>query len=285
MIPLHEDQIHAPAWQKLCDYIWAEKEPRGYEESVLANVNPNLKMINGKDFNTNGSGVIFAGMCHLLEQVLNSMPARGNYIIVHRTNDRPFTQLMADCIPKSVKHIYTVDCRVTHPKVTAIPFGVASINGEDETLKQIAEIKYSEMAKTRIFACYNINPSTFHRNESIPFVSSSPLVEYIPPYIGADEFHYKCKYHEFTMALAGCGADASRQWSSMILGSIPIVTDCPEMRHFEDMPLVYCPKDFNEITDEWLDLQKESVKGKTKERLRMSYWAKHLQSMRNLYGL
>ena len=69
------------------------------------------------------------------------------------------------------------------------------------------------------------------------------------------------------------------------IGSIPIVTDCPEMRHFEDMPLVYCPKDFNEITNEWLDKAKESVKDKSTERLRMSYWENHLNEMKSKYGI
>lgn len=284
MKPLYEDQIHTPAWQKLCDYIWAEKEPRGYEETVVANVNPNLKMINGND-RPGASGVIFVGMCHLLENVLQALPTNGNYIVVHRTNDRPYTPFMQECRPPSVKHIYTVDCRGKWDNVTAIPFGVASINGEDEILKKVIKTEYFELHKTRIFACYNVNRDTKHRNESLSFVENSHLVKWIKPYCGQDVFHKLCKLHEFTMALAGCGADASRQWSSMILGSLPIVTDCPEMRHFEDMPLVYCPKDFNEITDEWLDNAKESVKGKNTERLRMSYWANHLNETKSKYGI
>ena len=87
------------------------------------------------------------------------------------------------------------------------------------------------------------------------------------------------------MALAGCGADASRQWTSIILGSIPIVTDCPEMRHFEDMPLVYCPADFNQITNEWLDASKQGIGYKSTARLRMSYWENHLNEMKKQYGI
>jgi hypothetical protein len=232
-----------------------------------------------------GSGILYVGMNHLLEDVLRSMPSEGNYIVIHRTNDRPFTQKMVDNCPPSVKHIYTVDCRGTWDNVTAIPFGVSSINGEDEILKEVCATEYFiEYPNKRIFACYNINRDTFHRNESIPFVENNHLVDYIKPYIGQDEFHRQCKHHEFTLALAGCGADASRQWTSMILGSIPIVTDCLEMRHFEDMPLVYCPP-FNEITNEWLDHAKESVKGKSVERLRMSYWINHINEMKLKYGI
>lgn len=279
---LHEDQVHAPAFQKLCDYIWSEDWANDYEHSVIRDHNPNLKRINGNS--QIESGVIYVGLNHLLEDVLAKLPKNGNFMVVHRTNDRPFTQKMMDNKPKSVKHIYTVDCRGIWDNVTAIPFGVASINGEDEILKDVYRRKRVTRSDTRIFACYNINPDTFHRNESIPFVESSPLVKYIKPYIGQDEFHIECKSHEFTLALAGCGADASRQWTSMILGSIPIVTDCPEMRHFSDMPLVYCPA-FNQITNEWLDHARESVKGKSMERLKMSYWQCHINNMKLNYGI
>lgn len=278
MKPLHEDQIHAPAFQKLCDYIWAEKEPRQYEESVKATINPNIKLINDVD-RPGQSGVIFVGLCHLLEDVLTKIPRDGNYIVIHRTNDRPFVQRMVDNIPPSVKHIYTVDCRGKWDNVTAIPFGVSSINGEDEILKDVLNNEPLFQTNHRIFCCYNVNSDTLHRNESLPFVKNSPLVKYQEPSIGQYDFHAMCKSHEFTMALAGCGADASRQWSSMILGSIPIVTDCPEMRHFEDMPLVFCPP-FEQITNEWLDNAKESIKGKSTARLRMSYWENHINEMK-----
>lgn len=287
MKPLHEDQIHAPAFQKLCDYIWAEDHQNEYEKSVIRDHNPNLKLINARNFKevSNESGVISVGMCHLLEDVLRSIPKEGNYIVIHRTNDRPFTQVMVDAMPPSVKHIYTVDCRVNHPQVTAIPFGVSSINGEDEILKAVFNEEKNNFKVKKIFACYNVNPDTKHRNESLSFVQTSNLVHYRKPDLPQDVFHRYCKAHEFTMALAGCGADASRQWSSMILGSIPIVTDCIEMRHFEDMPLVYCPADFNMITDEWLDEAKQSIVGKSTERLHMSYWINHLNEKRKEFGI
>lgn len=282
MKPLYEDQIHTPAWQKLCDYIWAEKEPRGYEVSVKEHHNKDIQLINGNDL-PGRSGVIFVGMCHLIEDVFRKLPKEGNYIVVHRTNDRSFTQYMLDQKPVSVKHIFTVDCAVNNYSVTAIPFGVSSIMGEDPFLKSIANEEKKEASK-RIFACYNSNRDTKHRNESLEFSRTSPLVNYMPPTISQEEFHRHCRDHEFVLALAGCGADASRQWSSMTLGSIPIVSDVTEMRHFEDMPLVYCPA-FNQITNEWLDKAKESVNGKSIDKLRMSYWQERLSNMKKLYGI
>jgi hypothetical protein len=290
MKALVNDQIHTPAWQKLCDYMWADDATRPvksgvWEYAVQCARDYNMKIINQDSMPD--SGVIFVGMCHLLEYVFNSMPRSGNYIIVHRTNDRPFTELMYKCKPPSVKHIYTVDSRVKANDVSAIPFGNASINGEDILVKKIAKEKKRKTDK-KLFVCYNTNPDTPHRNASIPILKQKDFafvyeLEYPHKQMAGDEFYRNVHAHKYTMALAGCGADASRQWAAMQLGSIPIVTDCIEMRHFEDLPMIYCPEDMNDITEEWLD--KQDVSGKSTERMRMSYWAKHLTDKRIEYGI
>jgi hypothetical protein len=50
------------------------------------------------------------------------------------------------------------------------------------------------------------------------------------------------------------------------------------MRFFEDLPLVYCPANMEDITEEWLS--KQDVSGKSTERMRMSYWVNHINEMK-----
>jgi hypothetical protein len=193
--------------------------------------------------------------------------------------------------PKSVKHVYTVDCKGEFPNVSAIPFGNASINGEDSLVKQVAQNGMEwlkDKAGTKLFVCFNTNPDTPHRIEAINHLRDKDFahvfeLNYPTVQMPADEFYRQVQAHKFTMALAGCGADASRQWAAIQLGSIPIVTDCPQMRHFSDMPLVYCPKDMADLTEEWLDNQ--DVSGKSTERMRMSYWTKHIENAIQYYGI
>lgn len=279
MLPLHEDQIHAPAFQKISDFIWGEEGRCDYELSVIREHNPKLKMVNASNFPKEGKGVLFIGMCHLIEEIFQVLPKTGEWIIIHRTNDRSFTKAMYNKKPESVKHIYTVDCQVHELDVSAIPFGVSSILGEDEIIKPIIS-EPVEPAKTKIFCRYNVNPGTLHRNESLPILRTKPFVKLIEEQIPVDQFYRECKAHKFTMALAGCGMDASRQWSAILLGSIPIVTDCIEMRHFEDLPMIYCPHNMNDITEEWLSAMSigTGITEKNTMRMRMSYWKKHLEN-------
>ena len=290
MKKLYNDQIHVPAFIKCCTHIWSDDVDRQQKSGVWDYYNSiskefNLPLVNHT--NMPKSGVIFVGMCHLIESVMQSLPLGGNYIIIHRTNDRPFTEDMYKTKPSSVRYIYTVDCRVNHGDVCAIPFGNSSINGEDKLVKKIAR-EDKRIVDKSVFVCYNTNPDTPHRNESIGIMKGKDFafvyeLEYPHKQMAADEFYHNVKAHKYTMALAGCGADASRQWAAIQLGSIPIVTDCIEMRHFEDMPMIYCPKDMNTITLEWLDSQ--DLSGKSTERMRMSYWAKHIETKRKEYDI
>jgi len=280
--PLHEDQIHNAPFIEACTHIWSDDVSRSQKSGVW-----DYYLAISKEFNkplvdhTNipKEGVIFVGMCHLLESVFQSLPPSGSYIFVHRTNDRPYTEQMNYLKPPSVKHVYTVDCRGVFNNVSAIPFGNASINGEDPLVKQIVKEPRRPTEKS-LFLCYNTNPNTPHRNESIPIMKGKDFAFVYELdhakgiQMAGDEFYRNVHDHKYTMALAGCGADASRQWAAIQLGSIPIVTDCPEMRHFEDLPLIFCPKDMNDITLEWLDSQ--SIEGKSTERMRASYWANHI---------
>lgn len=291
MKPLHEDQINNDAFMQCCTHIWSDDVSRSQKSGVwdyYVEVSNKFGIPLVDHTNVPQSGVIFVGMCHLIESVFQSLPRNGNYIIIHRTNDRQYLPEFDAVKPPSVKHVYTVDCKGTFSNVSAIPFGNASINGEDPFVKQVAVEPKRPTAK-RVFVCYNTNKDTPHRNASIPAMKAKPFtfvyeLEYPHKQMPVMEFMRNTHDHEFTMALAGCGADASRQWSAIQLGSIPIVTDCEQMRHFADMPIVFCP-DFDLITEEWLNQQAKAVKGKDTIRARASYWQNHIQQKRQEYGI
>lgn len=288
MKPLYEDQISNDPFVKTCDYIWSDDVSRDKKSGVYdyyKGISDKFNKPLVDHTNMPEQGVIYSGMCHILEHTFNSLSrTRGNYIFIHRTNDRPFTKEMYSCKPPSVRHIYTVDCQVNTHDVSAIPFGNASINGEDEIVKMVAK-EHVEPAKTKLFVRMNVNNdgSTQHRMQALKSIPSNSFAKIITHQIPQDEFYRECKAHKFTLALAGCGADASRQWSAIQLGSIPIVTDCVEMRHFEDLPLVYCPKNMSELTEEWLDQQ--SLEGKSTERMRASYWINHINQKKQEHGI
>jgi len=160
MIPLHEDQIHAPAFQKLCTHIWSSQKHDSYIDSVIKEHNPKLKIVYKGEKPPVRSGVINVGLNQLIEDFFDQVNRDVNWIVIHRTNDRSFTENMYKKKPDNIKHIYTVDCQVNKSDVTAIPFGLASIMGEDELIKQIVQEDIPP-AKTKVFVRYNVNNSGY----------------------------------------------------------------------------------------------------------------------------
>lgn len=277
MKPLHEDQIHSPAFQKISDFIWSANKSEEYILSVIRDINPNLKVIN--KHSPPLKGVLFVGMNQLIEDVFDQISREGSYIIICAPQDRSFTEAFYKRKPKSVKHIYTTNCQVKADDVTAIPMGIATITGECQTLKQVAQEEVKK-AETLVFVRYNVNNSgyTEERKASLPILKSKSFCKVVEEQIPQDEFLREIKAHKFTMALKGQGKDAARQWEAVTLGSIPILTDCIEMRFFEDMPVVYCPNDVNNLTEEYLENQKV---GTNTDKIRFSYWESHIKKMRD----
>lgn len=279
---LYQDQINSPSFMDISDYIWSDRIGDEYIQSVYKK--HNLQIVN-KDIKPKKSGVLFLGMGQIIEDIFDKIKSwhdSNSYIVVYAPQDRSFTQKMYERKPHQVKHIYTTNCQVKAGDVSAYPIGIASIGSYDYTLDAIGK-ENVQNAQTKVFVRYNYNNNgyTEERKSSIaPLKYKTDFIKIIENQIPADEFLRNVKAHRFTMSLRGEGADTLRTWMAMSLGSIPIVSDCIEMRFFEDMPLVYCPKDiYNELTEEWLD--SIDVSGKSTERVRMSYWKKHVENKRN----
>jgi hypothetical protein len=78
------------------------------------------------------------------------------------------------------------------------------------------------------------------------------------------------KAHKFCLSLQSGGKDTTRTWECLCLGVIPIISDCVELRWFEDMPVAYYPE--GGITQAWLDITLNDIKYKSNKRAHMSYW-------------
>lgn len=265
-----DEQINSDNFFKISDYIWSSRNDYDYVLQVMSRY-PHLKLFSPETPMDSNCGIIYCGMCLLIEDCLREIPEDGNYIVIQRDNERPFTYEYYSLKKKSVKHIYTIECQVNESDVTALPFGVASIGGDNSTLEQVRNEQIDKV-ETPVFCRLNTNPFTPQRSKVVNQVSDNPLVDVVTEQLGSDEFYRNIKGHKFNFSLQSGGKDTTRTWETLFLGTIPIISDCVELRHFEDMPVVYYPE--QGITKEWLDAQ--DVSGKSLERAKMSYWRKEI---------
>lgn len=93
------------------------------------------------------------------------------------------------------------------------------------------------------------------------------------------DYHKTLSEYKFTLAPSGMGYDTMRMWEALYLKTIPIVTDCVALRHFQDLPVLFS-KDFTEINENYLNEKYEELKNKEwdHEKLFMPYWKNRILS-------
>lgn len=270
-----DEQINSDNFLKFCDYIYTPRDDYDYVLQLMQRF-PHLRMFS-PNHPLQENGIIYVGMCVLIEECLTLMPSAGSYILIHRDNERPFTEQYYSMKKESVKHIYTIECQVVKYDVTALPFGTASIGGDSISLEEIRSEEI-EKVSVPVFCRLNTNQFTHQRSQVVNSYSNNPLVDVVQHQLGSHDFFRQIKSHRFNLSLQSGGKDTTRTWETLFLGTIPIITDCIELRHFEDMPVAYYPQ--SGITKEWLD--SIDVSGKSLCRCKMSYWRSEILNRKTL---
>lgn len=267
------EQIHTDNFLKFCDYIYSPRENYDYVLQCMQK-HTHLKMFSPNN-PLKEDGIIFVGMCVLIEECFQLMPTSGNYVIIHRDNERAFTEAFYKLAKPSVKHIYTIECAVKYPNVTAMPFGTASIGGDSESLVQVQN-EPIEKGSVPVFCRLNTNKFTKVRTEAVRAANDNPLITVFENQLDSVSFFRMIKGHRFNLSLQSGGKDTTRTWETIFLGTIPIISDCIELRHFEDMPVAYYPE--GGITQEWIN--SVDMTGKSLERCSMTYWREQIIAMK-----
>ncbi len=273
-----EDQINSDGFFKFCDYFYSPNNYYPYALEVLKKY-PNMKMFSPENPMDKKTAIIFVGMCCQVEECFKIMPDDGNYIVIQRDNERPFIESYYAVKRPSVKRVYTIECQVNYPDVIALPHGVASIEGPNYSLESVRELNIGESELPSIFCRLNTNPITHARTAAINSLRGNPLVTMYEHQLSPVDFFMHVKAHKFAMALQSGGKDTTRIWEALCLGTIPIISDCMELRYFEDMPVAYYPS--SGITKEWIDSFDENWrKTKSLNRATMSYWRNDIMNLK-----
>lgn len=174
--------------------------------------------------------------------------------------------------PPSVKRVYSVNVAIQHPVFVPILVGQHTIGRPDDTFERIL----AEEHEQHNGALVRFTMSPPNRVAVWNHLESNPFCTVLPP---GDAYETKqlMREHTFVAAPNGFGADCLRVWEAITLGAIPIVDDCPELRHFADCPILFT-KDWN-LTEEWC-ADAVTKMGRSTERVHMEYWRQHVKDSR-----
>jgi len=271
-LPLYDDTICSHEWVKLADYIFSTL-PDGHDpwETEVLQENPTLQKYSSRD-QLRKTGVIFVNGHNVLIDCLKTLHPDGAYIIISRDRDAPITDSLFPYIPPSLKKVYSVNCAVHHPLFVAIPVGQHTSGRPNNVLRTVS--LESHERHNGVLVRFTMLPS--NRVDIWNKLETNSFCTVLPP---GDRYETKqmMREHTFVACPNGFGSDCLRIWESITLGAIPIVDDCPELRHFQDFPVLFT-KDWN-LSEKWCADEMTRM-GTSTERLHMEYWRKTLQQAR-----
>ena len=182
-------------------------------------------------------------------------------------------------IPSNIKHWYVVNCMVTEPKVSGIPFGVLDC----ETADSLCNVKRAEK---REWLYINFYSYTLERSYLIDHWSRQTEDMHFTTFVGkpkpVEEYFRDMSEHRYTFCPDGNGVDCFRTWEALYLGSIPIVKRSRTTEQFADLPILIVDDLFN-ITLSLLEEKYEEIllKKDNLDKIKLSYWNKIFKESRN----
>jgi hypothetical protein len=275
------DQINSTKFIKHANYVY-----RPYASSVPSWLNDKLRefphLIPFQDKNQIGnSGIVYTNGNEDLLKFIDLLPDDGSYIVITRNNDVSLTEniLNKAKTKKSIKRWYAVNLPFTDPLFVATPIGCGTERTHNTPLEWVCKEPQENKYTNKLVYC-RVNATGYNEERRILIRQNdnNPVFEIIKHQVESDEMYRSIKKHIFCASPAGEGKDCLRTYETIILGSIPILSDCPELRHFEDLPVVYV-KNWTDVSEFWCKDQLEKLKYKktSTDRIRMSYWNSHIQ--------
>lgn len=276
---LSEDQINSDNWAKHANYFFSNLR-NGHDpwETRIFNMYPHIAKYKNKS-ELGQKGVIFHNGHFSIYSLLDTLHPDGSYIIISRNRDWNIEEVLMQHLPKCVKKIYAINTKIKNEIIEPIPVGCATSGGFSGLLPIISKENIERQTNKLVYCRLTLTRTEAgkERRDLVEINKNNPIFTMQLNAVGADEMYRNMKSHVFTACPAGEGKDCLRTYETIIMGGIPIWSDTPELRHFEDLPVVYT-NHWN-ITKEWCDSALNQLKNRktSTDRMRMSYWDEQIK--------
>jgi hypothetical protein len=153
--------------------------------------------------------------------------------------------------------------QITHDKIIPLPIGFEEkerAGGNSDIInKHWANQTAWEDKSNLLYVPYHTLGTNMARDQQVKFLESLDFVHVEKERLPFDEYLYKLGQYKFTICLLGAGYDTHRNYESLLVGSVPIMTSsCVEQIYdFYELPSIFVD-DWEKI--EWVKLQTDYYK-------------------------
>lgn len=249
--------------------------PKKYYNKFIKNYINNENLIYSLE-NDNSDLLIFITKIESLEEFYSKILLfiKKKFIIITHYGDKN-----GGCFNKIINHPmlikwYGINMKISN-KTSAIPIGLESIH-YGRTNFDIIKINENNNKDKLLYLNFSLKT---HRNRKniMNILLKKGFKQNEKKKWG--DYIKDLSNHKFCISPRGNGVDCHRHWECLYLGVIPIIEKCPEMKHFEDLPILYV-NNYNEINVEYLNEIYQQFQKKTfnMEKLNLLYWDNKIKS-------
>lgn len=171
---------------------------------------------------------------------------------------------------------YGVNIQFNHPKLTALPIGIANSQWKHGNLKLLEKIVNKNNSKNNLlYINFSVKTNPGKRKEIKNILSKN--FDICEKKLCQEEYLNNLSKYKFSISPPGNGIDCHRTWESLYLGVIPIVENHVHNLQFQDLPILII-NDWNNINKEYLEKIYQEFKNKkfNLEKLSLKYWEKEI---------
>lgn len=164
---------------------------------------------------------------------------------------------------------YGINMKIISNKTSAIPIGLESVHF-GRTNFDIIKIHENNIKDKLLYLNFSLKTHRNRKNIMNNLIKKGFKQNEKKKW---EDYIEDLSKHKFCISPRGNGVDCHRHWECLYLGVIPIIEKSPEMKDFEDLPILYVDN-YNEINVEYLNQIYEEFQKKkfNMEKLNLMYW-------------
>ena len=270
--------------QALCDVSWMDPERSRHHTSLAATV---VRHFLDETHYADHGHVVFVYTDLLPRFIESILPNRTKpfVLVTHNSDDSILESHKTSILNHPLLlHMYSQNTHIRHPKLTALPIGIANSmwpHGSVENFKDIMRnaCPFSKK-KSRVYANVNKHTNLNHRSQVMNSVQQYPFVDMVHQNKGHAAYLEELATYKWVVSPKGNGVDCHRLWECLYARCVPLLDDTENAREFKEMGFpVILVKDWNSLSLDFLEKETARLNVDSySSKLSLSYWSTAFRS-------
>jgi hypothetical protein len=186
---------------------------------------------------------------HIILQYFDGIRPSKKLRLLFQNSDRDFSQEIFSLFEPFVEKVFTINAKISHPKIIKIPIGFNDQSSGIIDNKDLTFVNKTQLVWVNFRTGHHIS-----RVSCLEYFIDKNWVTYRNevPYLPVSEYYDNLRNFKYCICPRGAGIDTHRLYECLIYGVIPIVKTNELADLYEKMPILIVD-DWSVVTQEFLE--------------------------------